>query len=405
MGKLDGVEKLVLAVMGLALCLWVAAPFVADATGLWRGEVFAGFWEQVNWAAYPAWFSTSVPLAFVTWRSFVAAWAHMFDSHVMRVMEGVDPPAARKEFFAYLGRMRRKGCAYALLLTLLFTASDAAEVAGVWIADVRRLCCEPAPPSSETERAAKLVADAIRGCREPNDPRCTPAELLACRAHPFTHEGPECDFFIAGYFHPSQGHGLPSKAASRNLGLLAYAIQACLAWIAMVAGFQLLGNTVLFCRLTYATRAKRGVLSIKLDPYSRVHELGLERWNHALNNAYWLLSPVLIAAIASRDAQLTQHRDFGQILLSMVLLAGVGGPMIATIATRQQLLPEMWAEVEAATRNDVASLPDAQKQYLRELAHSQRVWPLTRDAASKLGLVIALVLLGYFLGLELTMLF
>ena len=113
-------------------------------------------------------------------------------------------------------------------------------------------------------------------------------------------------------------------------------------------------------------------------------EFGLEYWNQALNNLYWVLTiaigiPLVSAANQSSD-------DVGQLMLRLLVPLLFLVPLILTIIVRQQYLPGAWRQVRSGNQDD--------------LYQKQLLWPLDRNWASKLGIILAFVLLSYLVGVS-----
>ena len=120
-------------------------------------------------------------------------------------------------------------------------------------------------------------------------------------------------------------------------------------------------------------------------------EFGLEYWNHALNNLYWYFSAALIIPILSRISQQNlDDLDSSQLVLQYAIPILVATPMISTILARQSRLPACWEDLT----------PDDTKSYL-----SQRLWPLDKNWSSKLGVMLAFVILGVSFGINLASFF
>jgi len=132
-------------------------------------------------------------------------------------------------------------------------------------------------------------------------------------------------------------------------------------------------------------------LSLKLNCTSSLSEFGLEHWNHALNNLYWYFSGALIIPFLSRISQQNfNDLDTSQLVLQYAMPILAATPMISTILARQSRLPECWM--------------DESPKFI-EAYHSQRLWPLDKNWSSKLGILLAFVLLSLSFGINMTMLF
>lgn len=132
-------------------------------------------------------------------------------------------------------------------------------------------------------------------------------------------------------------------------------------------------------------------LSLKLNCTSGLCEFGLEHWNHELNNLYWYFSGALIIPFLSRVSQHNlQDLDTSQVVLQIAIPILVATPMITTILARQNRLPACW-------HNKAPEFIEAYKK--------QRLWPLDKNWSSKLGILLAFVLLSLSFGINMTMLF
>ena len=140
-----------------------------------------------------------------------------------------------------------------------------------------------------------------------------------------------------------------------------------------------------------AAKLKGGELCLGLNYKSYLGEFGLEHMNHALNNLYWYFSGALIIPFLSRISQPDLNDlDKSQLMLQYAIPILVATPMISTILARQSRLPACWD----------SHSPDDMKLYL-----SQRLWPLDKNWSSKLGILLAFVLLSISFGINMTTLF
>jgi hypothetical protein len=129
-------------------------------------------------------------------------------------------------------------------------------------------------------------------------------------------------------------------------------------------------------------------IDIRLDPFSKLHEFGLEGWNQAINSIYWWLALALMVPIASRMSQPAgAELDIGQAMLNWLVPLLFLSPMLFTVATRQKKMGGVWARVR-----------DEEEPSRIDLYHRQLLWPLDRNWASKLGIVLAFVMLSYLVG-------
>lgn len=137
-----------------------------------------------------------------------------------------------------------------------------------------------------------------------------------------------------------------------------------------------------------AANSEGDELCLRLNYKSPLGEFGLEYWNHALNNLYWYFSAALLIPFLSRISQPNLNDlDTSQVVLQYTIPILVATPMITTILARQSRLPACW---ENHSPEDINAY------------HSQRLWPLDKNWSSKLGILLAFVLLSISFGINLT---
>jgi hypothetical protein len=152
--------------------------------------------------------------------------------------------------------------------------------------------------------------------------------------------------------------------------------------------FQCLAHPLFFWNFEKLKVAKNTSLCIKLNYQSTVGEFGLEHWNHALNNLYWYFSAALVIPILSRISQFDlKDLDTSQLVLQYAIPILVAIPMVTTILSRQSRLPECWSAAVEAKVFDVYK--------------KQRLWPLDENWSSKLGVVLAFIILSLSFGMNL----
>ena len=210
----------------------------------------------------------------------------------------------------------------------------------------------------------------------------------------------EPDFFIRWWFEqPDAKAALASKplvsakkpALSAGwmdwllLGLI-YLQQFFLATMAVYFFLRLFDHAYIFGRFNTIDFEGKGDMRVELNVCSPVQEFGMEHWNQLLNNLYWYMSVALVIPITSKLSQSDAAiDDTGQQILKIAVSVLLLAPMIATILSRQMHLPSAWQRIRA---DDV------------EMFHNQRLWPLDRNWASKMGIVLAFTLASTLLGSE-----
>lgn len=338
------------------------------------GLRFDGYLSKFNWSLFIFWWLFLAALVHLTWKPFLAAWRDMQLKEMLRDRDGKPATAAQvSRLCEQLGRYRL------ILLGVAVAVSIAVNYADTqYLRDVFRSCdfkdFEIDHGSATAERAALFKA------------RCgnLESELI---------ENLEIDFNIAYLVHDREIEDdsgvidVISKPVNSWVNYAIYFQQFVAVTMAALALFQLALICNIFWRLERASWLNKDGLQMNLDPFSRLHEFGLESWNHAWNNVYWVFSLVLLVPIASKQAQTVETPDLTQLVLQYALPVLVAAPMIATIIGRQQRLPDLWQRVREEKDPDLVAL-----------FHKQLLWPFDRNWASKLGIVVSFLLLSYLLG-------
>lgn len=152
---------------------------------------------------------------------------------------------------------------------------------------------------------------------------------------------------------------------------------------------QCVAHALFFWNFERLRSAKAAGVCLKLNCESKLGEFGLEHWNHALNNLYWYFSGALLIPYLSRISQANLNDlDASQLVLQYAIPVLAATPMITTILARQNRLPECWD-------------PNISDEYAKRY-QSQHLWPLDKNWSSKLGIVLAFVLLSISFGISMT---
>ena len=152
--------------------------------------------------------------------------------------------------------------------------------------------------------------------------------------------------------------------------------------------FQVLLHTLIFGVFERLAFARDSGARLALNCGSPVNEFGLEHWNHALNNFYWAVCPAVLGVFLSRAATPPEDYAPGQQMLGIAVPAILLIPMIATVLVRQARLPQAWSTLQPNGSVD------------RDDFRRQQLWPLDRNWAAKLGIVLAFALTALALGYE-----
>jgi len=299
------------------------------------GAQFVGYYQKLNWVLFPVFWFVIVPLAYATWGPFQRAWREAATTGVLHSGKAHNvTPMVVDELITEIERARPMLGYWSVLLALIANYADVHGLAACYI------------------------------------------DRAACA-------GTENDFSLVWFYLGDAS----LKAANGLFVVLAYAQQLVLSFFAILALLQILFHSLLPIFIHRFKVSQREGLCATLNHRSALREFGMENWNYALNNAYWLISAGLIVPILSRYSQAGRATlDTGQLLLQCFVPVVVLGPMIATIIVRQLLLRGVWSRLDHAKPEDV------------ELFHKQMIWPLDRNWSSKLGLIVAFALLSYLIG-------
>lgn len=292
-----------------------------------------GFCEKLNWLFFPLYWPIAFALVSATWDAFIRAWRTLGET---RVIFSDNAPANSNQLAALTDEFTRWRIwliVLAVVLALALNVIDAWSLIGnYWWHVPKQL----------------------------NDP----------------------DFTLAWYLLGKQDF----KFINGLFVFLAYLGQVILAFLALLSLLQIAFHTVAFGRIKHFRTAKEHKLEVVLNYRSKMNEFGLEHWNYALNNLYWIFSACLLIPLLSKYSQPNGNIDAGQIILRILVPILIGIPMVLTVLVRQLYLRRVWQALDEATEEDFCSY------------HNQKIWPLDRNWSSKLGIVIAFVLLSYLIG-------
>jgi hypothetical protein len=333
---------------------------------------YTPYFKLHNWWPFPFFLLGLAPALWLTWRPILRAWADLARSGVLRAPHGRPDTADVKAVLAEVCRWRWAAVAAALAVTLAINAVDRGHLVHLYtaatLAEQRSYACDTPDPFVRWI----LIDDGPPplACSEP--------------VHASTRNGAAPDDPIG-----PQQPGVPPDGAQVAFFALTTLQQLVVVFLPALAIAQLLLHSTLFATFERLPAARRHGLRLALNCRSPVNEFGLERWNHALNNFYWAVSPGLLGVFLSRTT--TPEEDYlpGQAMLGIAVPLCLLAPMAATIIARQLRLPDAWSALE----------PDGEvpaEDYRR-----QQLWPLDRNWSSKLGIVLAFALAALSIGFEL----
>lgn len=372
--QLGPLGKITLALVIYSLVilgLTILAGIHLDAE-LQGGLRFDGYLGKFNWSLFALWWLFLAMLVHLTWTPFLAAWQDMQQKEMLRDRDG-NPASAEQasHLCRQMGRYRLILLGVAVAVSIVVNYVDTQYLRDVYgSCDFREFNIIHKPGA--VEKAALFKA------------RCGDLEGVQI-------ENLEIDFNIAYLVYDREIEtDFIARISKQKNSLFNYAIyfqQFVAVVMAALALLQLALVCNLFWRLERAAWLNKDGLQMSLDPFSKLHEFGLESWNHAWNNVYWVFSLVLLVPIASKQAQTVETPDLAQIVLQYGVPALIAAPMVATIIARQQRLPDLWLRIREEKDPDLVAL-----------YHRQLLWPFDRNWASKLGIVVSFILLGYLLG-------
>jgi hypothetical protein len=359
--RLDGAMQAVIVSVAASVLLWLfvlAAGFQTEPAH--APTAYQPYFSIHNWWPYPFFFAALALPLWLTWEPMLAAWRKLAVTGVLKRgvnrADGEDADAVVEQ----IRSLRRGAVAAAAVIALLVGALDA----GTFF-----------KPYSGRAGAAEQAAFA---CEERN------AFVKWLFDADLAGNPVDCDELVA-----NDASGLPPPLPQILLILATSCQQWTIVLLAALGVCQLLLHTLLFGLFERLPVSRERGLRIELNATSRVSEFGLEHWNHALNNFYWAVSPAFVPAFFSRTATDPEHYLPGQELLGIAIPAALIAPMVATIIVRQLRLPVLWDALESG---DLDS-----ESYRR-----QALWPLDRNWASKLGILLSFVLAGLALGVNIS---
>lgn len=412
LSQLKLLKKLTVALVfySLVMLFWAWDAGVLMDADLKGGQEFEGYLGKINWSLSPVWWLFLALLVHLSWTPFVAAWQDLHGKGMLLASDG--KPASAQQVNAFCSRLDRYRVGFvpiAFVLSYGITFFDTEPLRNIYDT------CEKGDINF-VELAGRLESESkIRNCEEVTNsilrelnracglddltPGSASTELqdndpdgLKCEATKRALKSElEIDFNIA-YLVEDQtldgsNIGPIEKEQNHSFNRAAYFQQIVIGALSALAFFQLMLLCFLFWRLEKSAWLNPEGLKLVLDPFSKLYEYGLESWNHALNNVYWVFSLALLVPLASRYSQSSEALDFGQMFLQLVIPGIIAMPMLATIIARQQRQRDLWPKILAEEDPDRVAL-----------YHRQLLWPLDRNWASKLGIIISFVLLSYLLG-------
>jgi len=357
----------------------------ADITGV----AYKTYWNKPNWYFFPFFFLIMILLLRLAGSRFLNAWRGLAETGVLK-QAGRTPDAQALDNL--IARIQRIRWVYCLSISMLIAGGlsycvDMKEIRGVYYhtstfqQQMNYACKEPDFFSKWLFDEWKSLESNKRG-----KTACEKEDVAGGKAK----DGDKKEKWMADNKLSSLKKNISPPGDQQFILWALYFEQFAIASLALWVFSQLIMYAVLFGRFNSWRYAKDNGFLIELNFQSPMNEFGLEHWNQALNNMYWALSIGLIIPILSRHSQPDPNSpDDGQWILRVGICALLLLPMIANILSRQAHIPKVWSELKKGNSDDA------------ELFHQQKLWPLDRNWASKLGIIVAFTLASLFLGIEL----
>jgi hypothetical protein len=410
-----GKTTIALVIYSCVIIGWTVLAGVHLGFELEGGAAYKGYLDKFNWYLFPVWWLFMAMVVHLTWAPFMEAWRDIHAKGMLLDREGKQASKHQlSAFFEQMGRFRSGLLIISFAVSCAMTYFDTADLRKIYNScDIVGTSLDILRARSWSENGELSCQEAARQARQELNRACGARGFNIGHAWPMPRSvravdsecaaiadslsaGPEIDFNIAYLVPGRTGVAGNSATISREHNLLlSLAIYFQQIALGTMAGFGLLQLALLcylFWRLERASWLNRQGLQMVLDPFSKLHEFGLESWNHALNNVYWVFALALLVPIASRSNQQGEALDFGQLVLQIGMPAILAMPMLATIIARQQRQRDLWPQILAEQDPDKVAL-----------YHRQLLWPLDRNWASKLGIILSFILLSYLLGKSLNL--
>ena len=347
-----------LAILGLAaLC------------GVHEGAQFEGYYQRPNWLLFIFFWPPAILFCRLTWFQFVKAWRSLFANGCVQAEDGVPADGECVEIFLNEIRSHQKYIfIVAFSISCIIMLADTLSMLSFYTTD------------SNYQNNTTITIQHNPDFYTDIQTYYTDKKSYSQQAtHPKQHN----DWTTAYTFN---GDRTPKSVNIIFTGI-ANTQQHIIVFIGLVSLLNIWAHLVYFHVFDLMRSSTAQKLRLRLDPYSTLHEFGLERWNQALNVIYWMLAVSLAIPALSKAANSSTPDDFGQVMIRWGIPLLFLSPMIFTILIRQKKAMLAWGRI----RNEKD--PSLIARY-----HQQMIWPFDRNWPSKLGILLSFAMLAYIVG-------
>lgn len=383
----NGYVRLSMILMAYSLVIFL----LAQQLNIDKGSIYNGYYEKPNWFLFILYWVPAIYFYQTTWKQFEEAWNDLFSN-------GCIVPSSDKrkeqsaEFIAYISGHRKYILVASFILGTIVMYFDMKNIYDIYTSNPTQLY--------QIVDKEKDTADVVSYyINKPIDkPNRTIDQISIKDVYDkigkntdgiYLSKVKDATWTEAWLFEPYVNNVVRISKIKNCIYVIAAYLQQ---YIIVIAGFcslfHIWAHLVYFVRFDELPVAKKYNLNLRLDPYSKIHEFGLERWNQSLNIIYWALSPVLLIPILSKSSQADPNTyDIGQIMIKWLVPLLFLSPMLFTLIARQTKSIILWETIRNEDDEDKI-----------DRYHSQLLWPLDKNWASKLGILISFILLSYLIG-------
>lgn len=367
-------SKVILIILLLYSAIILA---IAYLIGIHEGEGYKGYFYKYNWSLYIFFWIPVVLFWKATWRQFIKAWQSLFNNGCIRSKDrNIPDSTALEKFLIEISDHQKYILIISFILASIVMIIDTSELRVIYFNKRSITIYKTITIKNKTEVTEYFLS-------KQNEKKGMKVENLLFSEVPKGEKIKDATWTEAWLFQP---HHI-SEWGNLTFVLFAYIQQYVIVFIGFLSLFNIWAHLIYFYHFDSLKSSKANDLRLNLDPFSNLYEFGLERWNQSLNTIYWLLSPVLIIPIISKSAQEGTQLDVGQVMIKWVVPLLFLSPMLFTIIVRQKKVMGVWEII----RNE-------KDQFKIELYHKQLIWPLDKNWASKLGILLSFGILTYLIG-------